>query len=117
MTDDELRQDLKCAFTSVEGDPPDFEKTLGAAETGLRRRRTLARIATGTAAAMLALLFGIWSSEAPQSSDEYLIADALMNSTTWSAPSDVLMPEHQFDIYRDIPFPVPSTNLQEGTLL
>lgn len=117
MTDEELKQSLKCAFASAEGKPPDFERTLGAAESSLRRKRTLMRIATGTAAAALALFLGIWSSEAPQSSDEYLIAEALMNSTTWSAPSDVLMPERQFDIYRDIPFPVPSTNLQEGTLL
>jgi len=49
--------------------------------------------------------------------DEYLIADALMNSTSWTAPSDSLMPQHQFDIYREIPFPDPSTISEEGSLL
>jgi hypothetical protein len=46
-----------------------------------------------------------------------MIADALMNSTTWTAPSDVLMPDHQFDIYRDIPVLDQSTISEEGTLL
>jgi hypothetical protein len=40
-----------------------------------------------------------------------------MNSTLWSAPSDVLMPEHAIDIYQDIPDMPVSTDFIEGTLL
>jgi hypothetical protein len=117
VNDDELKQSLKRAFESAEGAPPDFGTMLSTADAGLRRKRMLVRLASGVAAAAFALFVGLWSSDAPQPPDEYLIADALMNSTAWSAPSDVLMPEHQFDVYREISFPVPSTNSQEGSLL
>ncbi len=49
--------------------------------------------------------------------DEFLIAAALLENTSWAAPSDVLLPQHRFDIYREIPAFIESTKLEEGTLL
>jgi len=41
----------------------------------------------------------------------------LLGTTGWSAPSDSLMPDHQFDIYQDIPVLIESTETYGGTLL
>ena len=117
MNDHDIRESLKQAFDVADRAPPNFESMLADAEAGLRRRRIRTRFATVAAAAVLALVVGLWSSKAPVPGDDFRIADALLNSTSWAAPSDVLLPDHQFDIYREVSFPMPSTNSQEGTLL
>lgn len=69
------------------------------------------------AVAVIGITLGLWPERQAELTDEFLIADSLLNSTSWAAPSDSLMPEHQFDIYQEIPFLNESTNSQEGSLL
>ena len=69
------------------------------------------------AIAVVVATFSLWSANEAEVVDEFLIADALLNSTQWSAPSDLLMPEHQFDLYQDLPLLMESTESQEGSLL
>ncbi len=119
MNEDRVRQELKDAYQSAERKPPSFDEVWTAAEArhgqSRRRFRTIGGIAA--AVAVIGITFGLWPEQQAELTDEFLIADSLLNSTSWSAPSDSLMPEHQFDIYREIPFLNESTNSQEGSLL
>lgn len=120
MKENDIRKFLKPAFDRQQAnDAPDFDKVWANAEIVRGNSRRRFRLASGVAAALaLAVIAAtLWPSQQVELSDDYLIADALMNSTLWSAPSDSLMPEHQFDIYQEIPFLIESTNSLEGTLL
>lgn len=114
-----IRQALKAAYRSAERKPPAFDDMWAAAETRQLRSRRRRRAAGGVAAAaaLIVITIGLWPGHRAVVSDEFLIADALMNSTSWSAPSDSLMPQHQFDIYQGIPLLDESTISQEGSLL
>ena len=118
MNEDELKSGLQKAWKRAGRTPPAFAETWAAAEARHARsgfqRKALAGVA---AAAALAVVIVLLPEQQVELADEFLIADALMNSTSWTAPSDVLMPERQFDIYREIPFPGPSTISEEGPLL
>lgn len=48
---------------------------------------------------------------------ESLEVTGLLDTTAWAAPSDVLLPEREFDIFTSLPEPMQSTNLTEGALL
>lgn len=120
MNEDRLNSLLTPAFEEAErGDPPSFGKLWARAEHAASASRWRYRSAGAAAVAAVIAVIATMSLRPDQAdiADDYLIADALMNSTTWSAPSDRLLPEHQFDIYRDIPFPAMSTDRLEGTLL
>ena len=119
MNEDQIRQKLHEAYQSAERKPPAFTKIWAAAQAehhGSRRRyRMFGGIAA--AAAVVGIAVGLWPGKQAELSGDYLIADALLNSTSWSAPSDMLMPEHHFDVYQEIPFLIESTNSLEGSLL
>jgi len=120
MNEDEIREVLKKAHDSAQPAQSSlFADVWDAAEERLGRSRKQYRAAGGIAAtiAVMAIVAGFWPDQQPELSDDFLIADALMNSTSWSAPSDVLIPQRQFDIYQEIDFLNGSTNGQEGTLL
>ena len=120
MNDDDLKEQLQNALGVVHKQAPlAFDEVWAAAEMrhrqAGRRYRTFSGIAA--AVAMVAIVAGLWPAQQTEMADEYLIADSLLNLTQWSAPSDALMPQHQFDIYQEIPFLMESTDLEEGTLL
>ena len=120
MSDSEIRDQIKDALRAVhKRKPPAFGKVWAAAELqhleARRRYATFSGIAA--AIAVVTVVSGLWSPEEAGITDEYLIADSLLNGTQWSAPSDALMPQHEFDIYREMPFPTESTDLDEGSLL
>jgi hypothetical protein len=119
MSEQDIKDVLEKAYRSAEGKPPPFAATFAVAEDRYLTSRRRLRVAGGmvAAAAVVAVAVGLWSGQQASVEDEFMIADALMNSTTWTAPSDVLMPDHQFDIYRDIPVLDRSTISEEGTLL
>lgn len=120
MKEADIRRSLKRAFDSEHvNDAPDFDEVWAKAEAAHRDSQRKVRLIGGVAAvlALAVIAATLWPSQQAELSDDYLIADALMNSTLWSAPSDALMPEHQFDIYQEIPFLIESTNSLEGTLL
>jgi hypothetical protein len=120
VNDSELKDRLKEAFGAQHRqEAPAFDKVWAAAGMQHDEARRLYATFTGIAAtlAIVAVVAALWSSEESAVSDEYLIADSLLNATQWSAPSDALMPQHEFDIYREVPFPMESTNTDEGSLL
>ena len=120
MSGNDIRDQLKDALAAVhQPEPPGFDEVWAAAELRhLKARRRYATIGGIAAAlAMVAVGAGFWSSRELATTDEYLIADSLLNGTQWSAPSDALMPQHQIDIYQGVPFLMESTNLNEGPLL
>ena len=120
MTDSDTRLEdaLRDAHAHAEGDAaPDFSHVWAAASARVaavrHRRRLLA--ASGAVAAVLAIAFGLRT----PSEDEwrYIDADELLQTTGWSAPSDSLLPDREFDIYRDIPVLIESTDNYGGALL
>ena len=120
MNEDKIRNSIRPAFDSVQtGNVPVFDEVWAKAEATYGRSQRRYRVFAGVAAAVsvVAIVASLWPAQQAEPSDDYLIADAIMNSTLWSAPSDSLLPEHQFDIYQEIPFLDESTNAMEGTLL
>jgi hypothetical protein len=120
MSNNEIRDQIKDAMGTVhKQEQPAFAEVWAAAESQhLRARRRYATFGGIAAAiAMVTVVAGLWSTEDAGITDEYLIADSLLNGTQWSAPSDALMPQHEIDLYREVPFPMESTNLDEGSLL
>lgn len=99
-TNDTLRRRVREAWPEA-SQAPLFEATWAAAE----RRRGGRRYGFGlgaAAAAVAAAVMVLTNSGAPTSESYVEVAD-LMNSTYWAAPSDVLLPDREFDIYQDLP--------------
>ena len=120
MNDENIRKSLKPAFDEAESsEVPGFTEVWANAEVALGESLRRNKVFGGVAAAIvvMGLVASLWPAQRIAPGDDYLIVHALLNSTTWSAPSDSLMPEHQFDIYQEIPFLIESTISQEGTLL
>ncbi len=116
--DDTLRRAVQKAQALAEGGPPpDFPNTWSAAvaRAAERRRRHGFVVATAAAAAIAAVAFGLLRS--PELEWQYVDSGELLGSTSWSAPSDSLLPEHQFDIYQEYPLLIESTDTYGGTLL
>ena len=120
MNDEQLRQQLRRALAARQtGHTPEFEATLALAEERNRRSRKRYAVTAGVAAvvAIVAVTLGLWSSHRDRVPLEYLSEQALLDSTVWVAPSDVLLPRYEFDLYRDLPVLIESTEIQEGVLL
>ena len=118
MNDDELKRKVRAAYEAAEGTPPPFDDAWAAAGAG-NARQDRARWLAGAAAAVLVAVvtMALWPARQVNVGDDYMIADALMNSTTLFAPSDVLLPDRQVYIYGEFSFLASSTQLTEGTLL
>ena len=118
MSDKSTQEKLQNALAVVHAEQaPPFADVWTAAERRHAASRKRYAGKAGMAAAIAVAAFSLWSANEIEMVDEFLIADALINSTQWSAPSDWLMPEHQFDIYQDMPLLMESTESQEGSLL
>ena len=98
-------------------DVPAFEKVFAAAEAEVaahkRRRRALGGLAAAAVIAVVALT--VMLPNAP--TWQYVDPEELTGSTSWVAPSDVLLPERRFDIYGEVPVLIESTESDEGALL
>ncbi|MDH3747675.1 MAG: hypothetical protein OER97_05670 [Gammaproteobacteria bacterium] len=113
---------LKSSLESKDKTPP-FDAVFAAAE---RRRRDSKRQYAGLAGAAMvaavavAVVFminaGAPTPDSPALPKLLQVAE-LMDSTDWSAPSDVLLPTHEFDIYQELPVLLESTKPAEGALL
>ena len=120
MTDPDtrLRTAVRDAQAYAEGgSAPDFGRLWAAADerAGKEKNRRRLLAATGAVAAALAIAFGL---RAPAEQEwRYIDADELLQTTGWSAPSDSLMPDREFDIYREIPVLIESTEINGGALL
>lgn len=125
MNDKQIRKQLKTALDRMQPkEVPQFDEVWTAAErrhAESRRRRLRAIGGVAAASVVIAITLSLWPARQTELENEYagdfLTADALLNSISWPAPSDSLMPEHQFDIYEEVPFLNMSTTLEEGWLL
>ena len=120
IQEDTMRSLVKPAFDEAHSAiAPEFDEVWANAESEYGRARWHHKLIAGlaVAVAVVAVVASLWPAGEPGMGDDYLIADALMNSTLWLAPSDSLLPEHQFDIYQGPPFLIESTISLEGTLL
>ncbi len=77
-------------------------------------RRRYSKFA-GVAALAAALVVAL-NLQSPAEESYIELAD-LLESTYWSAPSDVLLPDREFDIYQDMPVLFESTEPAGGALL
>ena len=110
-----LRERLRESQTRREdGIGSDFSSSWQAAKRRVSRRRRRSTALAGTAAvAALAFL-----ALRPTGEEfRYIDTEELLETTSWSAPSDSLMPEHQVDIFRDLPVLIESTDTDGGALL
>ena len=117
--DKQLQDALRNGQAKVEaGRTPDFETVWARAESAIVQRRRRARAVGGIAAAV-ALVAVVFASQLRQAEQEWQFVDPdeFASSTSWVAPSDVLLPKHRFDIYGEIPVLIESTDEDRGTLL
>jgi hypothetical protein len=120
MSEEKMRKSVAESLSSKEaGSVPGFEETWLVAERRYMAQKRRFRTVTGIAAslALIAIVVGLSLRGEQQTLPDFELSAGLMNSTLWSAPSDVLMPEHAIDIYQDIPDMPVSTDFIEGTLL
>lgn len=96
--------------------PPPFDVVWRSAEARLLASRRRYRQIAVAAAVFVALAIGIRYYE-PVDELRYVDMAELLESTAWTAPSDALLPERQFDIYQDLPRVPESTKGAGGTLL
>jgi len=120
MHDDWVEEELRKALRHTpDRRAPEFASVLQAAKErharGAKHYRLVAAVAVIASVAVVTMLQRPSREEAIE--DDFLIASSLLETTQWVAPSDVLLPQHQFDIYRDMPVFMRSTDAEEGTLL
>ena len=96
---------------------PTFKATWRAAEDRFAREQRRKRMLAGAAAVVAAAIVGLHLQTSPTDEVTYIDIAELMGSTSWTAPSDVLLPEHEFDIYQELPALLESTPPAGGSLL
>ncbi len=120
MNDDELKQQLRDSLQSMQGgDAPEFDTMWESANKRHRASRSRYQKIAGltAAAAVAAIAFTLWPMNGNNVTAMYLTEEDLLTSTQWLAPSDVLLPQHQFDIYGDLPVLIEINDLDEGLIL
>ena len=98
------------------GRVPDFDNIMRAAEQQASRRRW-PRMAAVAAVAVLAAVVVLNVTQPPLDDTAFIEMNAFMSSTSWSAPSDVLLPESRINFYEDVPTLMESTEDYGGALL
>lgn len=115
---------LRRAAAARERPAPSFDALWEAAQQRAYSRRRRTRLAA--AALVAALAAGLLldaprppapGRDAPLPQHDLLNAARLLETTHWEAPSDVLLPARERDIYRDLPALEVSTEGNEGALL
>ena len=94
---------------------PSFETTWQAAQERHAAGRRHYRRFAGAAAVVAGIVVVLFAQ--PPAGGSYIEVADLMESTYWTAPSDTLLPDRQFDIYQDMPVIFESTEPAGGALL
>jgi len=116
--DDNFDTEIKRAWQENESSrAPTFAVTWRAAEQRYTRSRRRNRMLAGAAAVVAVAIVGLQLQTSPTADVNYIDVDELLGSTSWAAPSDVLLPAHEFDIYQELPSLLESTDTAGGTLL
>ncbi len=110
MTDSDVNIEKLVAGAFERDDrAPDFDQAWCAAESRYKRGRRYQALsglaATVAAGAILLKVFAPAPTELP-----LIEIGELLGTTSWQAPSDVLLPERQIDIYQDLPDLIQSTD-------
>ena len=116
MSDTELEERLRHDLHSEER-APSFEHTWTAAELRYRRGRRRNAALAGLAATLAAVAIIVNALMPEQDQVVYIEMAELLETTSWQAPSDVLLPAREFDIYQDLPALMESTEEVGGALL
>lgn len=95
---------------------PPFDAVFAAAGRRLSMRRR-ARYAAGAAAAAALVAAAVLMTGQPAANGGYIDTAELMATTSWRAPSDVLLPRRRIDLYENLPSISGSTGPAEGALL
>ena len=117
-SDDALRKRVRRAWQYGAGQQePSFDSSWrGAANRYAAGRQRYLRFASVAAiAALVVIVLNLQTRT--QTNESYIDVAELLESTYWSAPSDVLLPDSLFDIYQDMPAIFESTEPAGGTLL
>ena len=115
-TDQRLAKYLRRAMPGTEN-IPGFAETWNAAQARADQVRRRFHYAAAAAVGTLAIIV-VANLPAPSTDAlAYIDLSELENTTYWSAPSDALLPESQFDIYQDMPTLMESTEAYGGALL
>ena len=116
--DDNFDTEIKRAWPENESSRvPAFAATWRAAEQRYARSRRRYGMLAGAAAVVAIAFVGLQLQTSPTEDVNYIDVDDLLGSTSWTAPSDVLLPSHEFDIYQELPSLLESTEAAGGTLL
>ena len=112
-------QDLASAVrhSAPEVTAPAFDKVWANAEMSHRQSRRRYAWLASAAATVAAIVIVLNISAPPENAIKFIRLAELMDSTSWIAPSDSLLPEHQIDLYQDLPTFIESTKPAEGALL
>ena len=118
MNDEQLSRGLGAALDKKEaGKVPDFNNVLAAAEAQVASARRRRIYVGGIAAAAIVLAVIVRLAPPPQPDWQYVDPEQFASSTSWEAPSDVLLPEHRVDLFEEIPVFIEGTNIDGGSLL
>ena len=115
MNDKELKQRLKASLEARQGEGPEFDATWDAAER--RHRASSARYRRFAGVAAMAAIVIILMQLPDRDQGPYLTEADLMSSTQWLAPSDVLLPKHEFDLYGELPVLIDINGIEKGSPL
>lgn len=103
-------------------DAPAFDDAWKRAEERYRlekhrnRYQRVALAVVGSAAAILAIMVMLFPELQRQTAPDFNLDYQLMVTTSWNAPSDILMPHYSFDVFSELPELPVSTVLHEGSL-
>jgi hypothetical protein len=115
MNDSDIQQALRRQIPA--GEPPSFDATWHAAEVRYRRGRRRSAALAGLAATVAAAAIIVHVLMPEPERVAYIEVAELLETTSWQAPSDVLLPARDFDIYREVPALIESTDEAGGALL
>ena len=118
MNDEQMSRSLSAALDAREaGRAPDFGGVFAAAEEQVTKARRRRKYAGGVVAAAALLAVVAQLTSPPQPDWQYVDPALFASSTSWDAPSDVLLPEHRIDLYEEIPVFIEGTKIDGGSLL
>ncbi len=105
-----MKQAMKAALQAEESRAPTFDDSWSAAKARYGASKRRYRV-VASAAAVLAVAALVIVAQTPQPPlDMPLVSeDDLLWRTSWAAPSDAWLPDHEFDIYQDLPTLTEST--------
>ena len=118
-SDERLREQVSRAWQNAAGGGhPAFDELWHAALQQHDNSRQHYRRFASVAAIVAAVVVGLnLQTPTPMGESPYIEMTDLLDSTYWTAPSDALLPEREFDIYHDMPVLFESTEPVGGALL